>query len=210
MKNTKQPLDELLPCPFCGEDSGDIERTALGRHRVFCSWCTANLGEGCDTKKAAITRWNARYEAQNLHKKVAAAPNVSLDELKSLQWNFEVYHANLLHKYPSEEGNNMHRKLIALREGLTAYSARSQSANAAEEMIIKLRRQLHYYLLAQSRMKDKWAEGDEKVKAALWKSLHSLEDKTCDLLNAWPLPNPPIKPLAQPNQPEANGDKEIV
>ena len=41
---------------------------------------------------------------------------------------------------------------------------------------------LHEYRVAQSRMKDRWAEGDKGVKSDLWKNLHSLEERALDLL----------------------------
>ena len=39
-----------------------------------------------------------------------------------------------------------------------------------------LREALECYLKAQCRMRDKWAEGDEKVKDDLWQRLHACED----------------------------------
>lgn len=41
---------------------------------------------------------------------------------------------------------------------------------------------LRQYVTRQSRMKDKWAEGDENVKRALWQSLHELEQPSRDLI----------------------------
>ena len=41
---------------------------------------------------------------------------------------------------------------------------------------------LRQYMLAQSRMRDKWAEGDDAVKNDLWRNLHALEDGARDLL----------------------------
>jgi len=42
---------------------------------------------------------------------------------------------------------------------------------------------LHHYVTAASRMRDKWAEGDDKVKKGLWRALHNLELPSRDLLD---------------------------
>jgi hypothetical protein len=41
---------------------------------------------------------------------------------------------------------------------------------------------LRQYITRQSRMREKWAEGDENVKRQLWSSLHELEQPSRDLV----------------------------
>lgn len=41
---------------------------------------------------------------------------------------------------------------------------------------------LNKYRIAQSKMLNKWADSDEKVKQELWKNLHSLEDEALNIL----------------------------
>lgn len=38
------------------------------------------------------------------------------------------------------------------------------------------------YRLAASRMRDKWAEGDDAVKKSLWQDLHEIEDDALDVI----------------------------
>jgi predicted metal-dependent hydrolase len=41
---------------------------------------------------------------------------------------------------------------------------------------LALTQALMQYVVAQSRMRDRWAEGDDAVKATLWRDLHSCEE----------------------------------
>jgi hypothetical protein len=50
------------------------------------------------------------------------------------------------------------------------------SLEERDKLIRELVEQLRGYVLAQSRMLDKYSEGDENIKTELWKALHSLED----------------------------------
>jgi len=54
-----EPLDELLPCPFCG---GEASKRLFykGKYRVHCNACDAHSGDVCDTEAEAIAAWNAR------------------------------------------------------------------------------------------------------------------------------------------------------
>ena len=51
-----------------------------------------------------------------------------------------------------------------------------------EDQVQDLRIALQAYLLAQSRMRDHWAEGDEAVKQALWRELHECEAAAREVL----------------------------
>jgi len=53
---------------------------------------------------------------------------------------------------------------------------------------------LRKYLLAQSRMLDNWADGDDAVKAELWRSLHSLEDEARETLASLSQVTAPLTP----------------
>ncbi len=57
-----------------------------------------------------------------------------------------------------------------------------------------LRRALKAYILAQSRMLDKWAFGDKAVRKDLWKNLHACEEPARDALEVAELDEvPPAK-----------------
>lgn len=53
-----------------------------------------------------------------------------------------------------------------------------------ENEILNIADALWAYVRAAGRMRDRWSEGDQKVKDQLWKDLHSLEDKARGLLES--------------------------
>jgi Lar family restriction alleviation protein len=66
-----QTVDELSPCPFCGNDSKDeflisFEYRTIGgdpttTYKVFNVYCSCGaLGPDGHTRKEAIERWNGR------------------------------------------------------------------------------------------------------------------------------------------------------
>lgn len=63
---------------------------------------------------------------------------------------------------------------------MVGYQAR---ATTDREEVKRLREGLRRIGLAQSRMLDKWADGDKAVKDALWKELHDCEDEWRALLS---------------------------
>lgn len=63
MRIDLKKLDEVKPCPFCGNneviklviDDNPCDR----KHRILCDKCGARSGE-CEEPEEAIRRWNRR------------------------------------------------------------------------------------------------------------------------------------------------------
>ena len=51
-----------------------------------------------------------------------------------------------------------------------------REVRARDERIAELEQALRAYVLAQGRMLDRWADGDDAVKQRLWKDLHACEE----------------------------------
>jgi len=57
-----QPLNDLLPCPFCGK-TAIIADMKMGRYHVVCNGCHAQMGTDWDdrwSKQDLVKMWNQR------------------------------------------------------------------------------------------------------------------------------------------------------
>ncbi len=67
--------------------------------------------------------------------------------------------------------------LRAENESLLTRNRALEGENAAlAARCEKMEQALRAYVLAQGRMLDRWADGDDNVKRYLWKNLHACED----------------------------------
>ena len=55
-------IDELKPCPFCGNNKRLVEVvTRQGGHSICCDWCGGTT-DSEDSTEEAKNAWNRRYE----------------------------------------------------------------------------------------------------------------------------------------------------
>ena len=62
--------EEVLPCPFCGNQPAATEMWVFGRwvYSVSCRLCKASPSvEGCISKDTALKEWNTRHESSRDH-----------------------------------------------------------------------------------------------------------------------------------------------
>lgn len=97
-------------------------------------------------------------------------------------WNAWDEVAELYAKYSREEVTEKYD--IALKKAL------DNVAKSYLKEMGEVKECLKGYMLAQMRMLEIWADGDENVKAEIWKSLHAQQDKAMEILQ-WNKPQMP-------------------
>lgn len=75
-----------------------------------------------------------------------------------------------------EQGLPLSRTQRTIQREVMAATQRLREKNVALTMA------LTQYIVASSRMRDRWAEGDDAAKQKLWNDLHSCEQPARDLL----------------------------
>lgn len=55
--------DELLNCPFCGEE--EVLFYSKKHERIMCGYCSA-MGGFANTEKGAVEEWNIRHESEQI------------------------------------------------------------------------------------------------------------------------------------------------
>lgn len=111
-----------------------------------------------DRLQAERNDWKARCEAAEAEvAKLSKACNTFVAALKKAAGEIEAAEKD-------RDLSEFHRsELVAANDN-------------AHDQITRLRESLDEYLTAQSRMADRWADGDPALKSELWRDLHACEN----------------------------------